>query len=215
MKRAKILITAGPTRERIDNVRYISNFSTGNMGYELAKASVKRSYHVTLISGPTNLTPPKGAEFIQVEDAKGMEQAVNKHFKNTDCLFMASAVCDWRPRKRAEKKIKKSKSMLLNLVENTDILKNAGKAKNGTLLVGFALETDSLIKNAKQKLKNKNLDMIVANRITKSSTPFGPGRTDITIIDRQGHLERIKNTAKSKVAERLLDRAEGLWQKRG
>lgn len=210
---SRILITAGPTRERLDSVRFISNFSTGNMGYELAKAALKKGYKVTLISGPTSLPPPKGADFIPVEGALQMDRAVRRNLKKSDCLFMASAVCDWRPQKVMSRKIKKGpKKIALRLIQNPDILGRIGKNKDGKMLVGFALESDALIKNASQKLKKKNLDLIVANKIKAKKTPFGAGKTDVIIIDRYGRRKNISKATKRRVAVELLSRAEGLWQ---
>lgn len=213
---SRILITAGPTREKIDSVRFISNFSTGNMGYEIARASLAKGYKVTLISGPTYLLPPKGVKFVRVEETREMEKAVKKYFKSADCLFMASAVCDWRPEKRSTGKIKKGKngSVTFRFVENPDILKSIGRIKNGKLLAGFALESTELIKNAKIKLREKNLDLIVANKVGGKS-PFGEGKTDVVILDRSGRTEKIFNTSKRKIAFRLLDKAEKLWKEKG
>lgn len=204
---SRVLITAGPTREQIDRVRFISNYSSGNMGYELAKAALKRKLKVTLISGPTNLKPPKGARFIQVENTVQMNRAVRKNFKNTDCVFMTSAVSDWRPKNPAPGKIKKNKKALkLNLVENPDILKGIGRIKKNKIVVGFALESRDLVKNAKKKLKEKNLDLIVGNTIGKKNCPFGSGKTDIEIIHKNGTQESIIKATKKKIAEKLLDK---------
>lgn len=210
-----ILITAGPTREKLDSVRFISNFSTGNMGYELAEAALKKGYKVTLISGPTELTPPKGVNFVKIEDARQMEKAVKRNFKRADCLFMASAVCDWRPKKAARGKIKKGpKRLSIELIENPDILGRIGGDKGGRLLVGFALESKELIKNATAKLKRKRLDLIVANRVGSKRSPFGAGETDVTFIEKGGKRERIFNISKSAVAAEALKRAERLWRER-
>jgi phosphopantothenoylcysteine decarboxylase/phosphopantothenate--cysteine ligase len=211
---SSVLITAGPTRERIDGVRYISNFSTGNMGYELARASVRRGYKTTLISGPTALTPPAGAKFIAVEDAAGMEKEVARNVKKADCLFMASAVCDWRPARQARGKLKKAgRGIMLRLVRNPDILERVGRNNSGKVIAGFALESGGMVKNAKKKLSRKRLDFIVANRLG-GRTPFGPGRTDVTIIDSHGAIERIKAARKGRVARRLLEKAEETWNEK-
>lgn len=209
----KILITAGPTRERIDGVRFISNFSTGVMGYELAKAAVKRGLEVTLISGPTALLPPEGARFVSVEAAREMENAVRRNFKACDCLFMAAAVSDFRPDKEARGKIRKKKALTLRLVENPDILKKITRDKDKRIVAGFALESGNVIKNAQKKLKKKNLDFIVANRLSKEKPPFGAGAADVVIIDRYGEKIRIKNAPKRKIAEGLLDKANSLWER--
>lgn len=212
---SRILVTAGPTRERLDSIRFITNFSTGNMGYELAKEASKRGYRVTLISGPTDLSRPKGVKFIQVEGAGDMYKAVRKNFKGADCLFMASAVSDWRPQRMVRGKIKRGpKNISLRLVQNPDILGEMGRIKDGKILVGFALEANNILKSATEKLKKKNLDLIVANKIDKKSTPFGTGKTEATIIDRDGKSESISNVTKRRIAVELLNRAERLWEKR-
>ncbi|MFH1753744.1 MAG: phosphopantothenoylcysteine decarboxylase [Candidatus Omnitrophota bacterium] len=210
---SRVLVTAGPTRERLDSVRYISNFSTGNMGYALAAASLDKGYKVTLISGPTQLKRPKGARFIPVEDASEMERAVKANIKKADCLFMAGAVSDWRPTKRISGKIRKAgkKSMTLRLVPNPDILREIGRAKGKKLIAGFALESSEADKRAEAKLKDKNLDLIVANSVGKK-TPFGSGKTDVTIIDRRGKRERIEGATKKNIARKILKRAERLWR---
>jgi len=210
---SNVLVTAGPTRERLDSVRFISNFSTGNMGYELAKASLDRGYNVTLISGPTALKRPKGARFVSVEDTRQMEKAVTANIKRADCLFMASAVCDWRPKKRFNGKLKKvgKNKMTVDLVPNPDILRAIGRTKRDKLIAGFALESSDAAKKAKTKLKDKNLDLIVANSVAKR-TPFGPGKTDVTIIDKHGRQERVVNTSKKSIARKILRNAERIWQ---
>lgn len=214
MKFSRILITAGPTRERLDSVRFISNFSTGTMGYELARAALRRGYRVTLISGPTCLRRPSGARVIEVESAKEMLSAVKRNLKSADCLFMASAVSDWRPEKAAAGKIKKgAHPFMLKLVRNPDILSGIRKAKHKKVIAGFALESGNLIRNARRKLKQKNLDFIVANKIGPRS-PFGKGRTDATIIDRYGNQEKIPNAAKGYIAGRLLEKVENYAEKR-
>lgn len=212
---SSVLVTAGPTRERLDSVRFISNFSSGNMGYEIARAALNRGLKVTLISGPTDLRRPKGARFIGVESASEMASAVKKNLKGADCVFMASAVSDWRPRKRAQGKIKKGRAAFtLKLVRNPDILSGIARKKNGRIVVGFALESENLLANAARKLKKKNADFIVANKIGPRS-PFGKGRTDVTIIDRDGGIEAIEDATKGYIARKLLKKAEALCRKRG
>jgi len=214
---SRILITAGPTREKIDSVRFVSNYSTGAMGYEIAAAARKKGYKVTLITGPTELSRTKsvgGVKVVRVEDARQMERAVKKNIKRSDCLFMASAVCDWRPERPIIGKIKKGASkIMLPMVANPDILAAIGGKKNGKLLVGFALESKSLLANARKKLLEKNLDAIVANRVGKK-TPFGAGKTDVTIIDKYGDRRRMRNAHKSAIAKELLKKVEELWEKR-
>jgi phosphopantothenoylcysteine decarboxylase/phosphopantothenate--cysteine ligase len=213
-KMKRVLVTAGPTREKIDSVRFISNRSTGRMGYEIARASLAKGYKVTLISGPTYLKPPKGAGFVPVEDARQMGLAVKKFIKGADCLFMAGAVADWRPADPERGKIKKGKKSSLNvrLRRNPDILERAGRNKGAKILAGFALESDGLLENARKKLESKNLDFIAANKVG-ARTPFGGGRVDITVIDKYGASEKIANATKRAVAGKLLRKAESLWAK--
>jgi phosphopantothenoylcysteine decarboxylase/phosphopantothenate--cysteine ligase len=212
---SRVLVTAGPTRERLDSVRFISNFSSGTMGYEIARAALRRGFRVTLISGPTDLRRPRGARFIGVESASEMADAVKRNLKRSDCVFMASAVSDWRPLKRIRGKIKKGRaSFTLKLTPNPDILTEIGKRKNGRIVAGFALESGNVVTNAARKLREKNADFIVANKIGTRS-PFGEGRTDVTIIDRYGGLEVISSATKGYVAGRLLKKAEALCRKKG
>ena len=209
----RALVTAGPTRERIDPVRFISNFSTGRMGYEIARAAKKKGYKVTLVSGPTNLVPPKGVDFVPVEDARQMSKEVSSRLKKTDCLFMTSAVSDWRPALRHTMKIKRAgKVKSLRLVKNPDILYNAGRQKGERVLVGFALESQDLEKSARKKLKKKKLDIIAANKISKSGVPFGNGLTDVLVVTRTNKNKWLKRVTKKTVANYLINTAEGLWR---
>lgn len=209
----RMLVTAGPTRERIDPIRFISNLSTGFMGYEIARAAKSRGYKVTLISGPTNLVPPRGVNFISVESARQMSLAVKAGLKNSDCLFMASAVCDWRPAKNRATKLKRTnKALSLKLVKNPDILYGAGRKKKRKILVGFALESANLEKSAKKKLRKKNLDIIAANKIDKKKSAFGKGLTDVLIITKTGNCKRLKRVTKNTIANYLIDKVEELWQ---
>ena len=201
-----IVVTAGPTRERIDPVRYISNYSTWTFGYEIAKAAKKKGLDVTLISGPVSLKPPSGVKLIQIESASDMRRAVLDQIRHADCLIMASAVADWSPSLRSPVKIKKHNAdLMLRLKENPDILAEAAKIKD-KVIVGFALETGNLEKNARKKLKTKSLDLIIANKLTTDHTVFGTVMTDILIIDRFGRLAAIKNKTKKELANIILDR---------
>lgn len=220
----RILVTAGPTREYLDPVRFISNPSTGTMGFEIARQARRRGHKVTLICGPTYLLPPRGARLISVETAIQMKEAVEKYFPRCNCLIMAAAVSDWRPSKRSSEKIKRSgasgtKKVSLELVENPDILKQVSRRKGRRILVGFALETEALMENARQKLLRKNLDFIVANGMKVGPAswpaplpdrqagrgPFGDKRLTAVIISKDGTAIHIKNSPKSKVAKILLD----------
>jgi phosphopantothenoylcysteine decarboxylase/phosphopantothenate--cysteine ligase len=202
-----ILVTAGPTREKIDPVRYISNYSTGTIGYEIARHAKSRGLSVTLVSGPTLLQPPKGVEFVSVESAQDMNAAVLKFLKKAQCVIMTAAVADWRPKRFAGRKIKKGGARNIELIENPDILAGIGRRKKDKVIIGFALETESLEKNALKKLKDKNLDIIVANRLTSKRSVFGDRPLDVVIIDRFGNRTRVFNKRKSKLAKIILDKA--------
>ena len=201
-----ILITAGPTREKIDPVRFISNYSTGTFGYEIAKEAARRGYPVTLVSGPTCLEAPRGARLVMVESALEMMREVKGRAKPGGCVIMAAAVCDWRVARPSAKKVKRyGKCKILELKENPDILKELGKHKIG-ILVGFALETENLKKNALRKLKNKNLDLVVANKLTKNAGLFGDRLTDILMMDRLGNSIRYRRRTKKDLAKIILDK---------
>ena len=203
----RILVTAGPTREKIDPVRYISNYSTGLIGYEIAGAARSRGLCVTLVSGPTALKAPKGVNFVSVESADDMRRAVRKFIKKSDCVIMTAAVSDWRPKYSVRRKMKKGGARSIELVENPDILAEIGRLKKKAVVVGFALETENLETNALKKLKDKNLDIIVANRLTRKRNIFGDKTLDVVTIDRFGTLTRIFNKRKSKLAKIILDKA--------
>ncbi len=202
-----ILVTAGPTREKIDPVRYISNYSTGIIGYEIASAAKSRGLSVTLVSGPTLLKVPRGVNFVPVESAEDMRRAVLKFIKRSDCVIMTAAVADWRPKYSAKRKMKKGPARSIELVENPDILAEIGALKKKAIVVGFALETENLEKNALKKLKDKNLDIIVANRLTAKKNIFGDNSLDVVTIDRFGNRTRIFNKRKPKLAKIILDKA--------
>lgn len=202
-----ILIAAGPTRERIDPVRFISNYSTGTFGYTIAKEAKRRKLSVTLVSGPTSLKAPQGVKFIPVESSLDMRKAVLAEFPKTDCMIMTAAVADWRPKYPAKRKIKKRKRQILELVENPDILAQIGAQKKKRIVIGFALETENLEKTALKKLKNKNLDMIIANRLTKEANIFGDQKLDVVTLDRFGGRTRIFNKSKKELAKIILDKA--------
>ncbi len=203
----KILITAGPTRESIDPVRYITNHSSGKMGYSIAEAALERGAEVTLVSGPTNLTPPRGANLIKIETALDMYRAVMDNFKDQDIVIKSAAVADYRSSSISSSKIKKSGDDLnLTLVRNPDILKELGDIKGSRILVGFAAESDDLIANAKDKVLRKNLDFIVANDITAEGAGFGLDTNIVNIIDRKGNIEKIEISSKLHIAHCILDK---------
>ena len=209
----RILVTAGPTREPIDPVRFISNYSTGHMGYSLARCAKRRGHEVRMVSGPVEFTPPRGIKLAYVETAAEMLHEVKKNLPWCDCLIMAAAVSDYRPKRYSLNKIKKDKKeALLRLIKNPDILMYASSAFRNKIMVGFCLETGNLSHlrhMAREKLRLKGLDIIVANKVDERHSPFGKGKTEVTIIDRNGRLDKIKNAAKEEISKILLDKIEG------
>jgi len=202
-----VLVTAGPTRENIDPIRFISNYSTGTFGYEIAKEVLRRGLRVTLVSGPTALARPRGVKFVGVETAAEMRRAVLRNAASSDCVIMAAAVCDWRVSQPSASKIKRrAGKKALRLVENPDILLEVAKRKRPPALVGFALETENLRENALKKLREKGLDMIVANKFAPGSGTFGDNKTDVLIIDRFGRETKAKGRSKRQIAKIVLDK---------
>ena len=199
----RFLITAGPTREFIDPVRFISNRSSGKMGYALAEAALAVSPNVVLVSGPTALTPPTGVKFVSVTTAQEMAEAVFARFVRSDVVIMAAAVCDFRPKASAKSKIKKqSFGGKLELVPTTDILTELSKRRRTQLLVGFAAETDDVEQNATEKLKRKRLNLIVANAVVA----FEAETNRVTLIDATGRKEPLPEMSKRDVAVAIIER---------
>ncbi|TCO78976.1 bifunctional phosphopantothenoylcysteine decarboxylase/phosphopantothenate--cysteine ligase CoaBC [Marinisporobacter balticus] len=211
----KILVTAGPTREAIDPVRYITNHSSGKMGYAIAEMAASKGAEVRLVSGPTNLKKPFGVEKIDVDTTNEMYQAVLKSFEWADIVIKSAAVADYRPNFVSKNKIKKEDSdFTIQLTRNPDILKELGKRKKtNKILVGFAAETQNLLYNAKNKIKNKNLDFIVANDLTKEGAGFKSDTNIVSIIDRNGQIENYEKMSKKDLAEIILDKAKDLFIK--
>lgn len=210
-----IVITAGPTIEKIDPVRYITNRSTGKMGYAIAKCAVERGAYVTLISGPTNITPPTGLKkLINIESADDMYNAVLENMDENDVIIKSAAVADYRPRKVYDKKIKKKDDDLsIELSRNKDIAHEIGKIKDDKVLVGFAAETNDLIENAKSKVKKKNLDFIVANDLTLEGAGFGVDTNIVKIIDKEGNVNQYPKMRKDEVANVILDKVKSILKK--
>ena len=203
----RILVTAGPTQEPIDPVRYISNPSSGKMGYEIAKAAEHRGAQVILITGPTYLPEPFNIRMVHVQTASEMADAVFEHAKESDIIIKAAAVSDYRPRSAAGHKMKKDKGeMELQLVRNQDILAELGKNKQQLFLVGFAAETEALAQNAIGKLAAKNLDMIVGNIVGKKGSGFEADTNQVTFYYPDGDHEVVPLMGKNEVAHLLLDR---------
>jgi phosphopantothenoylcysteine decarboxylase/phosphopantothenate--cysteine ligase len=206
LKGRRLLVTAGPTREHIDPIRYISNRSSGRMGYEIARAARRRGAEVILITGPSSLKPPSGVGVIGVETASEMQDAVLKNLKGSDAVIMAAAVCDFRPVSISKAKLEKDKVNSLKLEKTDDILKRLSRHKGRRIIVGFSAEYGKKIDRAKQKLKDKNLDLIVFNDISLKGAGFDVDTNIISIIDGQGRVEDYPLMKKIDVANTILDK---------
>jgi phosphopantothenoylcysteine decarboxylase/phosphopantothenate--cysteine ligase len=208
LKGKKILVTAGPTYEPIDPVRFIGNWSTGKMGFAVAKASSQRGADVILISGPTSLEIPKNVKRIDVVTSDEMFNEVVRFYDEVNVVIMTSAVADYSPVQKFERKLKKEdikgNFVELKLKKTKDILKYLGEHKKGQILVGFALETENAIENAKQKLEQKNLDLIVLNTLGEGSG-FGYDTNIVTIISKEGEIFELPKMSKYEVANKILD----------
>ena len=205
----KIVISAGPTREPIDPVRFISNRSTGRMGYALAGAAVRRGLETVLVSGPVALTPPEGLSgFVKVDTAAEMAEAMKREALSADYIVMCAAVADYRPAKAAELKLKKkTDAMVLELEPTEDVLLSLGRAKReGQVLIGFAAETNSIEEYALDKLKRKNLDWIAANRVGVPGEGFESETNAVVLFSRQGGKYVLPLDSKDRIAERILMR---------
>ncbi|MBZ5536956.1 MAG: bifunctional phosphopantothenoylcysteine decarboxylase/phosphopantothenate--cysteine ligase CoaBC [Acidobacteriia bacterium] len=201
-----ILITAGPTQEDIDPVRYITNRSSGKMGYALAEEALRRGAQVVLVSGPTALKPPSGVEFVPVRTAAEMGAAVKKHFKNSTIVIKAAAVADIRPAHPSASKIKKEKLPAAIALEPTeDILASLGRSKDGKFLVGFAAETGLTPEGTRQKLKSKNLDLLVANDLNEVGAGFDVDTNHVQLFRLDGSVRDVPLMAKARVAGKILD----------
>jgi phosphopantothenoylcysteine decarboxylase/phosphopantothenate--cysteine ligase len=203
-----IVVTAGGTREPIDPVRYIGNRSSGKMGYAVAEAARDRGAAVILVTAPTALPIPAGMKVIHIQTVAELKEAVTKAVKGADALVMAAAVSDFRVAQPADHKIKKQGGKLtLELVENADFLL---ELPDNFIKVGFAAESEDLITNAKKKLQNKKLDLIVANDISRADSGFEVDTNKVTLIDKNGRVEELPLMSKREVAERILDRMAGM-----
>lgn len=203
----KILVTAGPTREAIDPVRFISNPSTGKMGFAIAKVAKRRGADVVLISGPVTLKPPRGIETYFVKSAVEMRDIVLKHYYTCSAVIKAAAVSDFAPDRIYTEKIKKGKNGIsIRLKLNPDILEELGGIKGERILVGFAAETDNLLENAMEKIRKKNLDFIVVNDVTSTNAGFGADTNKVYIVDSSGRVEDLPLMSKEEVASKILDR---------
>jgi len=207
----RLLVTAGPTREELDPVRYLSNYSSGKMGYAIARAAAQRGAAVTLVSGPTCLAPPPGVGLVRVTSASEMRDAVLAAAADAEVVIKAAAVADYRPLRRAAQKIKKgAQSLQLELERNPDILAELGRLPGRRLLVGFAAESEQLLVNARQKLEAKNLDLIVANDITAEGAGFDVETNQVRLLYRDGRQQELPLASKYEIAGQLLDAVRDL-----
>ena len=207
----RILITAGPTQEPIDPVRFITNRSSGKMGYALAEAAIESGAQVTLISGPVNIEPPSNCNLVAIKTAKEMYESVMHHIKGTDVYIGTAAVSDYSPAHINESKIKKDGSnaaMVLELKENQDILKSVSELEERPYVVGFAAETDNLIENAEKKLNNKNLDLIVANDVSDKEIGFDSDENEVTLITHE-EKQLIQKQNKRKISKNIIEFISG------
>lgn len=216
-----LLITAGPTREPIDPVRFLSNYSTGVLGHRLVIEARKRGHRVLFVTGPTGLAAPRGAKTIAVETALQMQEALAREFPAVDAVIMAAAVADFRPVRALPQKIKRSgaagglKFWRLDLVENPDLVAGLAARRTRQVLVGFALETTRGLVNARAKLRNKQLDAIVLTQMNGQRAPFGDTTVDGAIVHADGGLRPFRRLAKPVLARRVLDTVEHLVAQRG
>lgn len=213
LARWRLLVTAGGTQEPIDPVRYVGNRSTGKMGYAVAEAARDRGAEVTLVTAPTSLPPPAYVQVIQVETARQMQQAVSQAVQTADALVMAAAVADYQPAERAQQKIKKqNEELAIRLTPTPDILAELPESR--LVKVGFAAESEDLIAHARDKVRRKRLDLIVANDITAPGSGFGTDTNKVVFIDAVGNLEELPLLPKLEVAHRILDRVVDLLKER-
>ena len=202
----RVLVSAGPTQEAIDPVRYLSNRSSGKMGYAIARVARRRGAEVTLVTGPTALRPPAGVQVVSVTTAEEMARAVQAAFASATVVIMGAAVADYRPRRTLDRKLKKAgQPLTLDLEANPDILRRLSTRKGRRLLVGFAAETNDLVSEARRKLADKRLDLIVGNDVTAPGAAFGGDTNVVHLIDAAGQEEALPVLAKEEVAERILD----------
>jgi phosphopantothenoylcysteine decarboxylase / phosphopantothenate---cysteine ligase len=209
-----VLVTAGPTREKIDPVRYLTNRSSGRMGYAIAEAALRRGARVLLVSGPTALAAPGAAELTLVETAEEMMAAVARLLPGSTVVIKTAAVADFRPKARSEQKIKRKGEMTLELEPTADILAEVARRKTSQIVVGFAAETENVLENARKKLASKSLDAIVVNDVSREGVGFDSERNAVTIIS-QNEVVEVPETSKWEVAHRVLDQVVKLRRLRG
>ncbi len=207
----RFLVTAGPTREYLDPVRFISNPSSGRMGYAVAEAALRAGGRVTLVSGPVALVPPAGVRLIEVETAEEMRRAVRDEAAGADVVVMAAAVADYRPARRSRRKLKKGPSSLsVRMVRTPDILAELGRRRGKALLVGFAAETGDPAREAARKLAQKGLDLVIGNDVSRRGSGFGSGFNEAVFVGRNGECERLPRMRKERLARLIVRRCLAL-----
>lgn len=213
LARFRIVVSAGPTREKLDPVRYLSNHSSGKMGYAIARAARARGASVTLVSGPVALPGPEGVDVVRVESAAEMKTAMGERARDADIVIMAAAVADYRPAEPADRKIKKNEERLqLALVRNDDILARLGETKRpGQVLVGFAAETHEAVAYGQAKLKKKNADLFVANDVSRSDIGFSSDENEVHLLFADGRVVKVEKAPKPRIAEAILDAAKEIF----
>jgi phosphopantothenoylcysteine decarboxylase/phosphopantothenate--cysteine ligase len=211
----RFLVTAGPTREPIDPVRYLSNRSSGKMGYAIAEAAIEAGHDVILISGPVEVDPPRGAELVSVSTSDQMFDAVHEHLHGCDVLVMCAAVADYKPKQVSKTKIKKRDATLsLELVPTHDILASLPKQDRQYVVVGFAAETENVEANARNKLQEKSCDVVVANDVSRADSGMESDQNEVTILFRDGEIKRKSRAPKKIVARELIKIFENVCEKR-
>ncbi len=209
-----LVVTAGPTREPIDPVRFITNYSSGKMGYAIAKAAKYRGANVTLITGPTSMDPISDINMIRVQSAIEMHNAVMQYYEEASIIIKSAAVSDYRPETVNKNKIKKDKNLHIDLIKNPDILMELGKKIQKQVLIGFAMETEHLETHAQSKVLKKNLDFIVANDLTEQGAGFMTDTNVVKMIDRQGNIEAMPKMTKEELAHIILDKGLKIYQEK-
>ena len=206
----RLLISSGPTREPIDAVRFLSNYSTGVMGQCLAEEALRRGHRVTMVNGPTSLAPPSQARVVRIESGEEMRQALRREMRRADVLIMAAAVCDFRPRGVATSKLARRGELSLHLEATPDIVAGLPR-RRGQLIVGFALEDRAVRERAARKLREKRLDLIVGQHVNGTSAPFGRRKVEAMILRSSGDVQELGKVSKPALARALLDEIEQLW----
>jgi phosphopantothenoylcysteine decarboxylase/phosphopantothenate--cysteine ligase len=211
----RFVVTAGPTREAIDPVRFISNRSSGKMGYAIAEAAVAKKHDVTLISGPASVAPPRGVKNVSITTSDDLHDAVHRAVRDCDVLVMCAAVSDYKPAVRSPRKMKKRTTPFsLKLIPTRDILASLPQGNRDYLVVGFAAETHDLKSNAQKKLRAKDCDAIVANDVSGSETGMESDENEVTIFFRNGEMKKISRASKKNIARALVKIISKMWEKR-